>query len=127
VDEVFEPTPAAVAEARAAAAAELRAAGLARDSIDAALLVLSELMTNAIRHARTQMRVQVDAAGDFVRIDVTDRDSRPPALMGHDTHATSGRGLHIVAAVAATWGFEAVEEQPGVAGKRVWAEIRREP
>lgn len=90
-----------------------------------ALLILSELVSNAIRHARTEYTVSagVDGGEGSVRLEVFDRDTRPPALMGLDDESTSGRGLHIVAGLASDWGWSSHEGADGVSGKVVWAEI----
>ncbi len=109
--------------ARAQLARALRQAGVDSDVADDAMLVLSELAANAIRHARTDFTVRAAVADDRLRIEVFDHDGRPPALMGVDSDAASGRGLHIVAAVAADWGWQTAEGADGVPGKVVWAEI----
>lgn len=87
------------------------------------LLVTSELVTNALRHARTSITVFVrPQAEGCVRVEVFDRDTRLPMAVSADDDATSGRGLHIVAAVAADWGSR-TEERDGIHGKVVWADV----
>jgi anti-sigma regulatory factor (Ser/Thr protein kinase) len=100
----------------------LRAARLPAAVVVDALLVVSELVSNAIRHARTDFVVAAEIRGSTLRLEVRDYDTRPPALLGLDEESTSGRGLHMVSAIAAEWGWN-TEEGGGESGKVVWAEI----
>ena len=89
---------------------------------DDAALVVSELVTNAVRHSGSdeddelELRVEMTPAG--VRISVRDVGRTPgrPMLRRRGT-GPGGLGLHIVAAIAGQWG---VEDE---SGRRVWAEI----
>jgi anti-sigma regulatory factor (Ser/Thr protein kinase) len=90
--------------------------------IDAAVLMVSELVSNAMRHARTEIMVALVVEQPVVRVEVFDRDTRPPSLVGEDVDATSGRGLHIVAGLASDWGWQSATRD-GIDGKVVWAEI----
>ena len=84
-------------------------------------LVATELAANAIVHARTPFRISVHRYGPVVRIAVHDRaDAALPALVECDATSLSGRGMHLISAIARRWG---VELTPG--GKTVWAELRR--
>jgi anti-sigma regulatory factor (Ser/Thr protein kinase) len=109
--------------ARAAVEGALTKAGVDPAAVTDALLILSELVSNAIRHARTEYTVSASVADGTVRLEVFDRDTRPPALMGLDAESTSGRGLHIVAGLATDWGWNTGESPGGVSGKVVWAEV----
>lgn len=84
--------------------------------------VVSELVTNAILHARTPFSVKVTKRGDSIRVDVSDQSSEVPAPRPYDNSEVTGRGLHIVEAMTDRWGFFSV---PG--GKTVWFELAREP
>ena len=87
---------------------------------DDALLVVSELATNVVMHARTPMRVTLHSDGlSFIRIEVHDDNPRQPILAPPPVDATSGRGLPLVTAIAQSWGVRA---EP--CGKTVWAELR---
>src|SRR5581483_428396 len=77
------------------------------------------LATNAVLHARTGYRVTLQAPySGLLRIEVSDENPRPPAPAPDEPGATSGRGLHVVAGLAATWGSES-----SALGKVVWAEL----
>ena len=89
--------------------------------VDDAVLVTSELVTNATVHAGTPSVLEVCVAGDRVVLRVTDADPALPvrrrAVLGG---ASTGRGLHLLDVLCARWGSE-----PAAAGKTVWGELRR--
>lgn len=90
---------------------------------DAALIVLSELVTNAVRHARVSPGREIETryvrAGGGVRIEVHDAADVWPETCPFDSDSEGGRGLSLVAALADHWG---VNERIGV-GKAVWAVV----
>ncbi|MGW6710758.1 ATP-binding protein [Streptomyces sp. NPDC054956] len=89
-----------------------------RESAEDALLVVSELVTNAALHAHGCEEL-VLTAGESLRIDVFDGVSLPPrpgAVRGPGV--PGGRGLHIVQRISDRWG-----SYPQGTGKVVWAEI----
>ena len=85
---------------------------------EAAKLPLSELVTNAVLHARTDIEVAVCFLDEALRVEV--RDERPELHAPHsrDPESSTGRGLELVGAVADRWG---VVRRP--AGKTVWFEL----
>lgn len=88
-------------------------------SVDDAMLVVSELAANALTHAESSYRVRLATAGPALRIEVEDDGAGTPEPKPLTETEEHGRGLHLVGAVAVSWGMEA-----GVAGgKRVWAEL----
>ena len=87
--------------------------------VDWASLVVSELVTNAAVHARTEIVVRIVAQPDCLLIAVTDGSPRPLVLRCCSEQSTTGRGLAIVASVARRWGTE----QHRYGGKTVWAEV----
>lgn len=102
---------ASVPRARRRLAMDLRRAHVSADRIDDALLVLSELIGNALRHARPlesgQLRVTWTSGPDGLEISVTDgggptnpRELHPPVT------ALGGRGLSIVRDLAVDWGVK---------------------
>ena len=87
--------------------------------LDSVLLVVSELVTNAVRHAEGPPVLVVEAAPPRVRVEVRARaPAARPAPRPAEPEAENGRGLMIVAAVASEWGVETADD-----GKAVWAEI----
>ena len=122
--EAFSPDPPSVSRARREAVGMLRHEGLNPETVQAAQTVIGELASNAARHARTRFTVVLTVEEEVVRVEVFDLDSRPPALMGVDADSTSGRGLHLVAGVTSQWGWQTAENEEGISGKVVWAEIR---
>jgi anti-sigma regulatory factor (Ser/Thr protein kinase) len=120
----FAPDISNVRRARALVNQALEDTGLLPSAIDDTLLVVGELASNAVRHAGTEFTASVLISDGIVRVEVFDRDTRPPALLGLDEDSTSGRGLHLVAAIATAWGWQTAEDDAGVSGKLVWAELR---
>lgn len=114
----FESDPAHVRLARSFVARTLREWKLGA-LVDDAQLVVSELASNAVLHARGEVRVRLRSDGKFwVRIELRDDNPRLPVPVAFSHDATSGRGLSIVDAVSTSWG---VGCQGG--GKTVWAEL----
>ncbi|MDF1602922.1 response regulator [Nocardioides sp. YIM 152315] len=88
-------------------------------TVDDAMLVVSELATNALTHAESSYRVRVSAVGPALRIEVEDDGTGTPEPQPLTDTEEHGRGLHLVGALAASWGMEAGES----GGKRIWAEL----
>jgi hypothetical protein len=86
---------------------------------EAAELLVSEVVTNAVLHARTEFTVEVHRDGDVVRVSVHDRSPAIPRQRHHGTDSTTGRGMRLVATLAVAWG---VDRHAG--GKAVWFEVR---
>ncbi|MGP3773826.1 ATP-binding protein [Streptomyces sp. SDT5-1] len=101
--------------------------GLPPGTTDTAELLLSELMTNAYRHAKVppgreiRARAFLDGA---LRVEVTDASPTLPVLRTPSTEEESGRGLTLVALLADAWGAEPRE---GGVGKVVWFELGLTP
>lgn len=117
------PTPARAA--RDFAVATVRRWGAAERTDDIAVVV-SELVTNAMRHAlpdsggtrpRRLVRLALLQPGPCVLCAVADPSRTAPELKEADVLAETGRGLHVVGALADTWGYT----QPSDRGKVVWA------
>jgi anti-sigma regulatory factor (Ser/Thr protein kinase) len=116
--EMSAARPADIAAARRAATAHLQRAGCS--NIDGAVLVLSELVTNAVLHAGGAHRILVACSVGWIHISVHDRRAGPIHTR-HDDGAVDGRGLRIVDRVAEDWG-----SRPLAGGKAVWALVPSE-
>lgn len=105
--------PAEIAAVRRAATAHLGRCGCS-NAADA-VLVLSELVTNAVLHAGGADRVAVECRGGSIRISVHDKTT-DPAEVADERRQAGGRGLRIVESLAERWGTDQLD-----AGKVVWA------
>jgi anti-sigma regulatory factor (Ser/Thr protein kinase) len=86
--------------------------------VDASRLLVSELVTNAVLHARTDIELVVRLHPRGVRVEVHDGSPAAPVVRRYDDDAMTGRGLALVDELARRWG---VERTPG--GKAVWFEL----
>lgn len=112
----WPPQPRHVADARQFVAQRLRDQGLDRH-VDVVRLVVSELATNAVVHARGPFAVSVGRQNGSLTLRVTDASPQPPTgLVLSTSQSPSGRGLHIVSRLSTSWG---VTTERG--GKTVWA------
>jgi anti-sigma regulatory factor (Ser/Thr protein kinase) len=96
----------------------LQRLGLGGEELADALTVLTELVTNATRAASDRVTVDLEAAGNVLRIGVRDDSDHRPRLRTAADDETEGRGLTIVEALARRWWVEEHE-----IGKTVWAEL----
>jgi anti-sigma regulatory factor (Ser/Thr protein kinase) len=122
-----------VADARHWAAQTFDRWELTGDAVSDAVLLTSELVTNAVLHARTQLAVSLAVADGVVEVGVSDADRRTPRrrpvvpddpswsqrisswLVGDQQLAEGGRGLMLVDEMADEWGVAQVAH-----GKQVW-------
>lgn len=119
----LEPDPRSVRTARRLVVEAVR--GWRLDHLeDPAALLVSEVATNAVLHARSPFAVEVSRRRGVVRVEVSDRSPSGPQRRHHSASATTGRGLGLVAAMSTAWGTEAAP-RPWV--KRVWFELPVEP
>lgn len=91
---------------------------------DAALLMVSELATNAIVHAVTGFEVSVDRSKSTVRVEVADLGGGEPELQAPAASELHGRGLQIVEELSDEWG---VTESTDDRGKTVWYKVEVRP
>lgn len=117
--ENYERIPESAAAARQLVSQALEVWHLAQLA-DSAVLIMTELVSNAVRHAKGKgMRVNVTRlTGQRVRVSVLDRDCTRPRVQDPDPGGEGGRGLFIVDAESVSWGVDLL---PG--GKRVWADL----
>jgi anti-sigma regulatory factor (Ser/Thr protein kinase) len=118
VQTVLQPTPPCVASAREAVHEALDRVGLEGIADDASLLT-SELVTNGVRHAGTTLSLRADFDGRRLRVELEDRELRPPQPRTHRDREPGGLGLAIIDVVASRWGYEWVDDR----GKVVWFEL----
>ena len=112
----YDPRPDAAAEARAEVRRQLEGWGLVAQS-DTAELLVSELVTNALIHAGSRLRLTLWAAHGVLRCEVSDASRRLPEVLRAGT-AESGRGMFLVDALSRRWGCH--QDGPG---KTVWFEL----
>ncbi|MER6570154.1 ATP-binding protein [Streptomyces sp. NPDC001093] len=116
----FPAEPGAVRTARAAVRGQLH--GWHLDCLaDLAALLVSELVTNSLRHATGPIGVRlVRPAGldDALRVEVSDPLPDPPRERVARDEDEGGRGLQLVAGSSRRWGT-----RPGASGKTVWFEL----
>jgi anti-sigma regulatory factor (Ser/Thr protein kinase) len=118
--------PSSVGLARRRLSDELAEHHVARTTVDDAALVLSEILSNALKHARPLESGHVEVSWDVlldgtVCLAVTDGGSTTRPVVGRPSvSALGGRGLGIVAALASEWGVDG--PVPGTT--TVWARLR---
>lgn len=113
---VLNQGPDAVPKARRLVASVLK--GCPASVVADAELIVAELATNALLHGAPPIRLRLSADNHRIRIELEDTGRSVPVRIRHSTHAMTGRGLELVAAIAADWGVA-----PTDAGKTVWAEV----
>ncbi|MFF4305162.1 SpoIIE family protein phosphatase [Streptomyces sp. NPDC001601] len=106
------------ARARTLAAPLLRRWHLGEQARDGALLVLSELVTNAVRFGTGPVTVRLVRAGSRLTCEVGDSGNGRPRLRRGDLLDDGGRGLHVVHKLTTRWGVRWTDT-----GKAVWAEL----
>jgi anti-sigma regulatory factor (Ser/Thr protein kinase) len=125
---VAEPAPEAVKAAREFTSETLLRWGL-RGLIQDATVVVSELVTNALRHGTrsgedgaggTQTELVLWGREGYLVCVVIDSNASPPMRAPAGLATEDGRGLHVVQALAATWGWTVL----GIDRKAIWAVIR---
>ena len=85
---------------------------------DTVILLVSELVTNAVLHARSRLTICIDRNGDELRVGVSDSSAVIPRPRRYSSDAATGRGLGLVELMSATWGAT-----PNDAGKEIWFTI----
>jgi serine phosphatase RsbU (regulator of sigma subunit)/anti-sigma regulatory factor (Ser/Thr protein kinase) len=111
------PEPQAAGAARATVLAALKHWGVAEDTFTVELLV-SELVTNAIRYANTPSKLVLRRGRHALYVEVSDEDTRVPRLLHPTADDEGGRGLQLVAELSTQWGA-----RPTRTGKTVWFQL----
>ena len=114
----FPQVPESVPRARRFVAEMI--AGISDAVTERTAVMVSELATNAIRHAATPFAVRVEVTPTEVCLEVTDSGPGEPGLRAPAPRAPSGRGLRIVDALSDDWG---VRPDPSGRGKTVWFSV----
>jgi anti-sigma regulatory factor (Ser/Thr protein kinase) len=123
----IRPDPAEVGRARRWARSRLAGSGTGIDEslAETLILLVSELVTNAVVHTGRPAVLRLSLPGAevesaTVRLEVADRSGRAPVPRCVDGDATGGRGLALVDGLADRWGWS-----PEGAGKSIWCELDR--
>jgi anti-sigma regulatory factor (Ser/Thr protein kinase) len=112
----FAPDPSEVFAARHFVLYVLDSWGLEMEDVP---LLVSELATNAVLHARSDFEVTVIRSPQCIRVEVFDQNTRLPSFAVAPTDAYSGRGLMLLRGLSTNWGVESHSE----IGKTIWFEV----
>jgi two-component sensor histidine kinase len=119
----LEPVPLSARSAREFVRRELRdedPRSLDTASLDTVLLVATELVTNAVLHARSPIDLTLEVDDDQLLVKVFDCDEATPQERPPDVERQNGRGIALVSTVSASWGTVLHD-----GGKTVWAVVAR--
>ncbi len=87
--------------------------------VDTVSLLVTELVSNGVRHAQTQLELTLTLDGSCLRIAVSDGDPRPPVARPRQELSVGGWGLALVDSLSTEWGTDIDDNR----GKTVWFEI----
>lgn len=117
-----EPPVHAVPDTRDRVTLVLAEWGLADEAVEPTLMVVTELLSNTIDHARGPVALSVGlSAGGVVHVKVHDASPEPPQMRPPDPARIRGRGVYLVDALSLRWGWT-----PEPPGKVVWADVPTE-
>jgi GAF domain-containing protein/anti-sigma regulatory factor (Ser/Thr protein kinase) len=117
VDLQIDDRPDAVGQARRVAAAAL--AGEPAERVSDLMLVVTELLTNAVLHGAAPISLRIDRVDGALRVEVKDAGRAVPVRAGRVADAMTGRGLALVSTLTTSWGTTPTAD----GGKIVWAEL----
>ncbi|KQY46215.1 ATP-binding protein [Cellulomonas sp. Root137] len=117
------PSLSAIAPARHWARDRLAEAGVDDGRLELLVLLVSELVTNAVAHADPPVTLRVHVDDERTRVEVTDGVREVPVVRNPPPTAFGGRGVMFVDRLSSSWGT--VEEE-GDAAKAVWFELRHD-
>lgn len=115
----FAPEPPSATSARRFVVGVLRPL-VRNELVDVAALLTTELATNSVLHARSDLDVEVVVSPREVRVEVSDAHPSVPTARPSDPRSTYGRGLMLVDSLSDRWGVA-----PHPAGKGVWFSLER--
>lgn len=110
--------PADVPRVRSAIGDQLRHLDIPVDTIDTATLLLSELVTNAIRHGSLPITCSMSYSHGQLRVEVCDASADAPVVVEAPVDSIGGRGMKLVSVLAHSWGWQVL-----TTGKCVWFEL----
>lgn len=117
------PALSAIAPARHWARDRLSEAGVDDGRLELLVLLVSELVTNAVAHADPPVVLRVHVDEERTRVEVTDGIRDVPVVRDPPPTALGGRGVMFVDRLASSWG---TSEEEGEAAKAVWFELRHD-
>jgi anti-sigma regulatory factor (Ser/Thr protein kinase) len=120
VQATFPPVPESAAAARHLAGRALQDWGLAAVE-ETTLLLVTELVSNVVRHANTPLTLDLRLDGPCLRVEVTDYDERLPAMTAASARSHHGWGLRFVRELSSEWGTTVNQH-----GKTVWFDLNVE-
>lgn len=85
---------------------------------DVISLLVSEVVTNSILHARTEVNLSIACDGTHIRVEVADSSPLAPVIRNYSDLAGTGRGMVLVEELSDAWGLQTVD-----GGKVVWFEV----
>ena len=117
------PALSAIAPARHWARQRLSEVGIDDGRLDLLVLLVSELVTNAVAHADPPVMLRVHVDEERTRVEVTDGVRDVPVVRDPPPTALGGRGVMFVDRLASSWG---TCDEEGEAAKAVWFELRHD-
>lgn len=118
----LEASPNSVRAARRFLAEVLADWGLA-GVVETAELLVSELVTNVVLHAHTDIVVKIRRHEVSVHVEVCDTSNALPTISSHHRESQTGRGLELVEVLADAWGVDVHRGRRGIDGKSVWFDL----
>lgn len=115
VSSVLPAVPASVRQARALAREVCEDTLLPAQQRELVVLLVSEAVTNAVLHARSEARLTITTTLTSVRVEVGDDSPEHPEVLHLGPHAVHGRGVGLLDRLATTWGVRET-----AVGKVVW-------
>jgi hypothetical protein len=121
----FNPEPGSVPTARHRVREAIRQWGVSTDCEETVLLLVSEVVTNAVVHAQTPFSVKVyDTDNGHVRVEVRDSSPLLPRVPHSSVASPGSRGLRLMAALSSSYGADPLGPGEGD-DKRIWFEVPR--
>ncbi|MDM7830267.1 ATP-binding protein [Cellulomonas edaphi] len=120
-ERTVDPHYTAVAPARHWAAERLEEAGIPAERRELLVLLVSELVTNAVEHAWPPVVLRVDVDDERIRVEASDSHRDEPVLRDAPPTDPGGRGVWLIDRLASSWGSQL--DRSGEF-KTVWFELR---